>query len=89
MNPYCKDYEDLSTDTEYRFRTKISRETTFTNFYPRNFFPRYELADGYKAEKFYSINMSGEKIEYRLNVDYSFTYYDSIIYYLIIEEQTN
>ena len=51
---------------------------------------RYELADGYKAEKFYSINMSGEKIEYRLNVDYySFTYYDSIIYYLIIEEQTN
>ena len=50
---------------------------------------RYELADGYKAEKFYSINMSGEKIEYRLNVDYSFNYYDSIIYYLIIEEQTN
>lgn len=51
---------------------------------------RYELADGYKAEKFYSINMSGEKIEYRLNECYnSFTYYDSIIYYLIIEEQTN
>lgn len=51
---------------------------------------RYELADGYKAEKFYSINMSGEKIEYRLDECYnSFTYYDSIIYYLIIEEQTN
>ena len=90
LNPYCKNYEDLSTDTEYRFRTKISRGSTFINFYPRNYFPRYELADGYKAEKFYSINMNGDKIEYRLNVDsYLFTYYDSIIYYLIIEEQTN
>lgn len=51
---------------------------------------RQELADGYKAEKFYCINTKEEKIEYRLNECYnSFTYYDSIIYYLIIEEQTN